>query len=203
MVSQKAKNTRRRIIAAATTSFSERGFSGTTMRDIAQRANVTQAAVHHYFGAKEQVYEEVFKAAAEGFVGIVGTDIPEGVEFLTEGLPTLFAWLGANREHRRLQMWARLEGRMPDLAEADAMLDALRSWTLQAQERGLVRQDVDPDAVLVVLDSLFKGYWDRSDDGWVKRIDSISERALRQMMDLVLRGLLTPECLDSLDDTKE
>jgi AcrR family transcriptional regulator len=44
------------ILAAARASFSERGFERATMRDIAARAGVDSALVHHYFGTKQQLF---------------------------------------------------------------------------------------------------------------------------------------------------
>lgn len=54
--------TKQRVIAAASALFAERGFHGTTARDIAQRARVNLAAGHYHFGSKETLYLEVLRA---------------------------------------------------------------------------------------------------------------------------------------------
>lgn len=56
-----ARETRNRVIAAASSLFAERGFHGTTVRDIAQRARVNLAAGHYHFGSKETLYLEVLR----------------------------------------------------------------------------------------------------------------------------------------------
>jgi len=56
------RDTRERVIAAAGELFAARGFHGTTMRDIAQRARVNLAAAHYHFGAKETLYLDVLRA---------------------------------------------------------------------------------------------------------------------------------------------
>ncbi|MBX7473938.1 TetR family transcriptional regulator [Streptomyces sp. NPDC048491] len=48
--------TRERILAAARTEFSGRGYDKTSMRGIAKAAGVDAALVHHYFGTKEAVF---------------------------------------------------------------------------------------------------------------------------------------------------
>lgn len=58
----KPDHTRQRVITAAAALFAERGFHGTTMRDIAQRARVNLAAGHYHFGSKETLYLEVLRA---------------------------------------------------------------------------------------------------------------------------------------------
>jgi AcrR family transcriptional regulator len=50
------RDTRGRILDAARAAFGERGFDGATMRDVAARAEVDPALVHHYFGTKQQLF---------------------------------------------------------------------------------------------------------------------------------------------------
>ncbi|MBL1101700.1 TetR/AcrR family transcriptional regulator [Streptomyces coffeae] len=47
---------RDRILTAARNEFAERGYDKTSIRGIAKAADVDPALVHHYFGAKEQVF---------------------------------------------------------------------------------------------------------------------------------------------------
>ena len=48
------------ILAAAETLFSERGFDGVGIRDVAARAKVTKALVFYHFGNKETLYREAW-----------------------------------------------------------------------------------------------------------------------------------------------
>jgi AcrR family transcriptional regulator len=51
-----SEDTRGRILGAAREAFGERGYEGATVRDIAARAGVDGALVHHYFGTKQQLF---------------------------------------------------------------------------------------------------------------------------------------------------
>jgi AcrR family transcriptional regulator len=53
-------DTREEILAAARDTFAEHGYEGASIRQIATRAGVDPALVHHYFGTKERL----FRAAA-------------------------------------------------------------------------------------------------------------------------------------------
>ena len=51
-----APDTRAEVLAAARSSFAEKGFRGTTIRAVAATAGVDPALVHHYFGSKDDLF---------------------------------------------------------------------------------------------------------------------------------------------------
>lgn len=51
-----APDTRAEVLAAARSSFAEKGFRGTTIRAVAATAEVDPALVHHYFGSKDDLF---------------------------------------------------------------------------------------------------------------------------------------------------
>jgi TetR/AcrR family transcriptional regulator len=68
----KSSRTRRKILAAARTTFSEKGFAGTTIEDIASLAGVNRAHPYAFFADKEDLYNatmaeclEVYKSVLE------------------------------------------------------------------------------------------------------------------------------------------
>ncbi|MBW4627124.1 MAG: TetR family transcriptional regulator [Brasilonema octagenarum HA4186-MV1] len=52
-------DTKEQIISVAERLFAERGFSGTTLRNVVSEARVNLAAVHYHFGSKEDLFRAV------------------------------------------------------------------------------------------------------------------------------------------------
>lgn len=62
LVKRVQDHTKRRLIAAASELFAERGFRATTAREIAERAGVNLAAANYHYGSKKELYLEVLRA---------------------------------------------------------------------------------------------------------------------------------------------
>jgi AcrR family transcriptional regulator len=70
------EQSQQRILEAALMSFAERGYEGTTIAQIAERAGVARGLVSYYFPAKEQLLQALLGQALEGFLAL--TDPAEG-----------------------------------------------------------------------------------------------------------------------------
>ncbi|MEO8582825.1 MAG: TetR family transcriptional regulator, partial [Flavitalea sp.] len=55
------------IIAAAETLFSNKGYDGTSVRDIADGAGVNVAMISYYFGSKEKLMQTIFEQRTVNF----------------------------------------------------------------------------------------------------------------------------------------
>ncbi len=55
--------TRERLWAAAVELFNAKGFTATTVREIAEAAGVTKPVVYYYFGSKEGIYLDIMEHA--------------------------------------------------------------------------------------------------------------------------------------------
>lgn len=55
------RDTRERLLEAASDLFAMNGYAGTSIRDIASKADVNVAAVNYYFQGKENLYHEVLR----------------------------------------------------------------------------------------------------------------------------------------------
>ncbi|MFD8102185.1 TetR/AcrR family transcriptional regulator [Nocardia fluminea] len=60
--------TRQAILEAAAKLFVSQGFDGTSVDDLAHESQLSKGAVYHHFQDKKQIFEEVYRVAAEGVI---------------------------------------------------------------------------------------------------------------------------------------
>ena len=63
---QKARQTRRRILAAATELFTRQGYTATTIQQVAEQADVAWQTVYSVFGTKAAILSAAFDVAVAG-----------------------------------------------------------------------------------------------------------------------------------------
>jgi len=61
-------DTEKRIIAAATRLFQQKGKAGTSMQEIADEAGINRTLLNYYFRTKDKLFEAVFRDAMSIFV---------------------------------------------------------------------------------------------------------------------------------------
>ncbi len=73
-------STEEHIKTVAQKLFMEKGFAGTTIRDIATEAETNVALVNYYFRSKDKLFEQIMKESLHKFFGIL-------LEFFNKDIP--------------------------------------------------------------------------------------------------------------------
>src|SRR5690606_32716890 len=76
----RSDGTRTQILNAAEAAFAERGFAGTSMREVSAAAGTSQALLHHHFGTKAGLYDAVKLRFTERY--LVHRSAPEALRGL-------------------------------------------------------------------------------------------------------------------------
>jgi AcrR family transcriptional regulator len=166
----------REIMEAAATVFAERGFRGTRVADIAQRAGIGKGTIYEYFRSKEDLFTRLFhwytEQAYSSMLGTAHESTDSPLTVLRRSCESLLVSCHEMQELYPLTMefWSAStasefrEGLSEEFRRLyeqfrGAIADILRA----GKARGEVRPQVEPEAVAAVLvgalDGLFLQAW--------------------------------------------
>lgn len=154
------EDTRHRILQAALRLFGQRGYAGTTTRALAAEAGVNEVTLFRHFGSKKNL----LLAAVELFnqAGMAGS--------LEQQLSGDYArdidHIAQRQAHESAEAFEMLRlllceaGQVPEVLEAGqhgarSNLEKLAAYFAHQIEAGIVRPDLDPQALAYTMESLF------------------------------------------------
>jgi len=196
-------NTQNKIKQAAKILFVQHGFDGTSMGDIAEKAEVNQSLIHHHFGAKQnlwnlirdEIYEDYVLAALDFLAqDNINPDIKTQLESL---IAMRFQFIQKHPELARIMAWQTLSN-MPASINSDhsqramqQVLERLRA----AQEAGQLCQNIPAEMIAVIVFISTIG-WFQNDYRWLfSQALHLSEEALdQQYLESLSRVLLGGVC---------
>ncbi|WP_328733596.1 TetR/AcrR family transcriptional regulator [Streptomyces bobili] len=122
------------IREAATSVFLDKGYSGTSMDDIAKLAAVSKQTVYKHFEDKEKLFAEIVLATTDRLDTTIDllTDIPTDASNLEENLTRLARQFLTTLTHPQVIQLRRLI-----IANADVFPDLGAEWYERGFERGL------------------------------------------------------------------
>lgn len=186
--------TRRKVMDAARSLFTERGYEAATIRDIARHAGMSTGAVFANFTDKADLFEailiedaekvaELMRAAAAAETAVadrLSALFAAGYAYYLENLPLLQA--------TQAQSWLRpLNAELRARAAAKVLLCSVTDAIRDGVERGELRQDFDVRVVSETLwDAYLANYRRAVYDGW--GVENLKSRIAEQV-GLVLAGL--------------
>src|SRR3954464_14154124 len=184
--------TRAAVLDAAERLFAARGFAGTSIRDISAASGISHPLIHHHFGSKDDLYSAVKRRFVEGYA----RRFPRAARAVNRPLSVraqmrrLMAFCRESPMLMRLCLWTRLEGNdqvWP--GEPDSLMTLCRQIEV-SQRRGLIRDDLDPPHLAIMITGLV-AFWLENRSHFSHRFgDAIDDQAyLRQAIALVERGL--------------
>lgn len=196
-----AEDRRLQILQVAVSLFSQRGFGGTTTREIAQAAGVSEAMVFRHFATKQELYAAILDHKAcsgdsmnpEQMVAAALRQKDDRAVFEQLALGALDHH-EFDPEFQRLLLHAALEGH--ELAEMFfekfilRVYELLGSYITERQRDGAMRE-IDPLIVvrsfigMIIHHSLNNNLWDPK-----RRLLKISnEKAAQHFTDILLNGI--------------
>jgi AcrR family transcriptional regulator len=143
-IDRRRSDTRERIQEVALDLFAERGYERTSLREIAERLQVTKAALYYHFKTKDEILRSVFEDASAEIDELVawGQTQPRTLETRQEILRRYAALLGG-RWRRIMQFAQDNQG-----AIREHVPDSKGERGFAGRLRGVLELVVDPEAEL-------------------------------------------------------
>ncbi|MBA2702973.1 MAG: TetR/AcrR family transcriptional regulator [Blastocatellia bacterium] len=196
-----AEERRLQILSVAVSLFSQRGFGGTTTKEIAQAAGVSEAMVFRHFANKQELYSAILDhKACSGDAMDPEAMVAEALQEKDDRAVFERLALGALEHHecdpefQRLLLHAALEGH--ELAQmffekfVRRVYELLGDYVAERQRDGAMVA-MDPAIVvrafigMIIHHSLNNNLWDPS-----RRLLKISnQEAAKQFSDILLNGI--------------
>jgi len=152
---------RQRVLEAATALVAAHGSRGVSLAAVGEAAGYSRGIVHHHFGSKAKLLEELIKYTQ---TFDVPADSATGLSRLTDFVR---AYLGGMRDRSPrseafLKLWTESAGAEPSLAplfaERDAQFrDVLAQHITDGIDDGSIRSDVEPQTAAVAIIGLLRG----------------------------------------------
>lgn len=193
---------RSQILQIAIKLFSQCGFSGTTTKEIAREAGVSEAMVFRHFATKSDLYDAILdRKACEGVIGDPFEAVRSAMKAKDDAQVFYTLLLNALDHHEqdpefmRLLFHSALEGH--ELAEIFIernivpMYEFLTGYISSRQKEGAFRTDINPRLVvrafvgMMIHHALNGSLWDKKR----RLLDVSNEEAARGFTDILLQGI--------------
>jgi len=148
------ERTRQAILDAAMTLFAERGFFGTSIRDIARAVGVSESAIYNYFPGKTELFEALFTAEQQSVMQRLSALRTEPIHDPRATLTSLAVWVVTQFAEPRQQELFRIflsdgvrlakDGRIHLLASVSSRYTTLQDLMRRLVRNGALRR-ADPE----------------------------------------------------------
>ncbi len=198
--------TRKAILDAAEELFTCHGPAATSISGVARKADVTKSLIHHHFGSKEELWQEVQdRHFGEYFdIQMQLLEQSESTEtLLEESLIAYFRFLQSDPKTVRFMGWRFVEEEDSQCAgdpEKQLFEIGIRKIK-EAQEEGRIRKDLEPFFIIKTLIAL-PFSWFQSHNLTLSMVDSeidgpgLDERYLRDMVKIFFEGVRAPKAVE-------
>jgi TetR/AcrR family transcriptional regulator len=157
--------TRRSILDAAEELFSSKGYADTAMSQIARQSGVTKSLIHHHFGSKAALWDEVRGRLKSEYLGSQAQTLDDAgelppAELLAQAITNYFRFLQSRPHVVRMMSWSLLD---PDPTHRwldHTLNERMMGIAQRAQANGSVRADIEPVCLLIITSSMVEHYFE-------------------------------------------
>ncbi len=196
-------DTRDRVLQVAQVLFAERGYRGTSLRDIAKRIGIKAPSLLHHFPSKQQLYLSVLDKMFESLedaANAIAWGRESRQERMRQAVGDAIDFIASHPDFVRI-MWKEMAdesgvGRQVLKRRLPPLFSIAVNFIFRGQRDGEFRAEVDPLHFMWSLNSITIGYFTTA--AMIRRLWSMNllepamiERRKREVIDMVERTLFT------------
>ena len=197
---EKAEATRQQVLQAALKVFHRKGYSATTLADVAAEAKLSRGAIYWNFANKQDLYVELvreyFKNNIHDLLLAHSSQIGDPVEALRDYMYSFNLNVVANADVRDFMELIRYKTEVKTLSEdvlavqqkMDLLIkDALKSLIRRGREQALLRTDMDEATMVMAALSYLNGI----ESTWLfnPKIYPLNKARLRVLIDFFIESI--------------
>jgi len=198
-------DTRERVLQVAQALFAERGYRGTSLRDIAKRIGIKAPSLLHHFPSKQQLYLAVLDKMFESLedaANRIAWGRESRQERMRQAVGDAIDFIASHRDFVRI-MWKEMAdesgvGRQVLKRRLPPLFSTAVNFIFRGQRDGEFRTEVDPLHFMWSLNSITIGYFTTA--AMIRRLWNMNllepamiERRKREVIDMVERTLFTAD----------
>jgi len=154
---EEAARTRAGVLRAALAAFSEKGYGGTTLEDVARKAGVTRGAIYWHFSGKADLYNALVQEYSAPFRTVVEEEVARGgtvAEVLRRIFVRQLSLVESDRQLRAMMELALFKTELNDeirpglrrrVRAGHALVAELAGAVRSGVRAGQLRKDLDPE----------------------------------------------------------
>jgi len=204
-------DTRDRVLQVAQALFAERGYRGTSLRDIAKRIGIKAPSLLHHFPSKQQLYLAVLDKMFESLedaANAIAWGKGSRQERMRQAVGNAIDFIASHSDFVRI-MWKEMAdesgiGRQVLKRRVPPLFSTAVNFIFRGQREGEFRSEVDPLHFMWSLNSITIGYFTTA--AMLRRLWNMNllepamiERRKREVIDMVERTLFTTTGQKSAD----
>ena len=198
-------DTRDRVLQVAQALFAERGYRGTSLRDIAKRIGIKAPSLLHHFPSKQQLYLAVLDKMFESLedaANALAWGRESRQERMRQAVGDAIDFIASHPNFVRI-MWKEMAdesgvGRQVLKRRLPPLFSTAVNFIFRGQRDGEFRAEVDPLHFMWSLNSITIGYFTTA--AMIRRLWNMNllepamiERRKREVIDMVERTLFTAD----------
>jgi TetR/AcrR family transcriptional regulator len=200
---RRTPDTRERVLQVSQALFAERGYSGTSLRDIAKRIGIKAPSLLHHFPSKQQLYLAVLDKMFESLedaANAIAWGRGSRQERMRQAVADAIDFIAGRPDFVRI-MWKEMAdesgvGRQVLKRRLPPLFSTAVNFIFRGQREGEFRPEVDPHHFMWSLNSITVGYFTTA--AMIRRLWNMNlvepamiERRKREVIDMVERTLFT------------